>query len=145
MEYYKNFIKCYKKCSCLRNLQGARDFIRSRSIIEAVNNVNKENTCLLVARGAIKCQQYWYQGDVLDCEADVVLSKGRVWYTWERSQVVSLQVNLYIVFRSKKRVYEPHERSFPTYRVEKWGLTNREIDMFNSCNHRILKHKVGVR
>ena len=138
---------CHKRCSGLRNLRGVRDFVCPTCVRGVVNDA--DNDADLPVNGGFleKVQQFCYLGDVLDCEAGVERAvRARVALAWDRWREISgLLVNRSIDLESRGKIYEACVRSVLLYGSETWAMTNRLMDVLNSCDRRMLRYIAGVK
>ena len=137
---------CHKRCTGLGTFRGIRNYIclvcdgtRART--------NPADDSVVTSGGTIEeVNQFCYLGDVLDCcggaERAVRSRVATAWNKWrELSSLVSKKS---VPLKYRGQVYDACVRSAMLYAAPVWALTQREEQILQGCDRRMLRQMCGV-
>ena len=137
---------CHHRCTGLGSLSNVTNYVC------LVCNGTRQNTpaadeSIVTSVGTIEeVTQFTYLGDVLACgggaETSVRHRISVAWCKWR--ELCSLLSNRGIPLKHRARVYDACIRSAMLYASETWALTQREENLLQGCDRRMLRRLCGV-
>ena len=137
---------CHHRCTGLNSLSRVANYVC------LVCNGTRQNTAavdesIVTSAGTIEeVTKFSYLGDVLGCEGGAEASvRHRIaiaWCKWR--ELGSLLSNRGIPLKHRARVYDACIRSAMLYAAETWALTQREENLIQGCDRRMLRRLCGV-
>ena len=138
---------CHRRCSGLRNVQGAGDEFRCPKCVEG-RDQNEDLQQIRAGTAQVEIvDSFCYLGDVLRCEGGAEAAvRARIacaWKSWR--ELASILVNQSIPFKARAQVYRACVRSVLLYGSETWATTQQLEDLITRCDTRMLRYMLGIR
>ena len=137
---------CHKRCTGLCSFAGITAYT-CPVCSGALQQTTWTDESIVLDSGTIEeVSQFCYLGDMLDCEGGAEKAvRHRIsvaWFKWR--ELSSLLCNKSIPLKHRARAYNACIRSTTSYGAATWALTQREEQLLQSCDRRMLRMICGV-
>ena len=137
---------CHKRCSGLRSVRNVTAYVCPACNGTAQTPVHIDESITLSDGKIDEVHSFCYLGDMLDCEGGAGSAvRHRIsvaWFKWR--EISNLLKNKAIPLRHRARAYNTCIRSTMTYGAATWALTQREEQLLQSCDRRMLRQMCGI-
>ena len=137
---------CHKRCIGLSTFAGIQNYVCLKCNGARVSS-NSVDESLVISGGTIEeVHQFCYLGDMLECgggsERAVRSRVASAWCRWR--DLSSLLCNKSVPLKYRAQVYNVCIRSTMLYSAAVWALTQREEQILQCCDRRMLRQMCGL-
>ena len=137
---------CHKRCSGLNSFAGINAYTCPVCSGLLQQTARVDESIILDSGTLEEVSEFCYLGDMIDCEGGAERAvRHRIavaWLKWR--ELKTLLCNEAIPLKYRTRVYNACIRSTVTYGAASWALTQREEQLLQSCDRRMLRMTCGV-
>ena len=137
---------CHKRCSGLNSFAGITAYTCPVCSGLLQQTTWTDESIVLDSGTLEEVSEFCYLGDMFDCEGGAEKAvRHRIsvaWFKWR--ELCNLLCNKAIPLKDRARAYNACIRSTVTYGAATWAITQREEQLMQSCDRRMLRMICGV-